>query len=287
MMKPFRQFLEEKLADKLSGSELKLLPSGYQKIGDVVILNLSPGLKKHEKEICRLALKELKARTVCVKSGGVSGKKREPAVRKVAGGGTEAVHTENGCKYCLDVTKVMFAKGNVSERGRLAKLVRPGETIVDMFAGIGYFSIPIAKACPSCNIISIDVNPVSASYLTKNCRLNRVANIQPVLGDCREVRPGKVADRVLMGYLPGTAKFLPAAFSILKDRGVIHFHDVYSGKELWKKPLGELENAAGKAGYRMEKVLRKGIVKQYAPRVYHVVIDASFRKLRGKGSRTA
>lgn len=278
MMKPFKQFLTDSLEGKLPDDKLDLLPSGYQKVGDIIILNLPKELEKYSKEIGKVVLDGMKPRTVCARMGPISGEKREPEVKRIAGGGTETVHTENSCKYSLDVAKVMFAKGNVKERGRIAKMVKPGETVLDMFAGIGYFSIPIAKACPKCKVISIDVNPVSISYLTKNIMLNRIFNIEMICGDCRKTKLRNIADRISMGYLPGTDKFLPAAFRALKKKGVIHFHDVYKDEEIWDKPISVLEKAAKKSGYRLKKILSKVVVKQYAPRRMHIVIDAEFVK---------
>ena len=238
MMNPFKRFLKDELN---LGTNI-----GFQKVGDIAIFQIPRGEEgkifgRMLKEKAGPIMKKLGVKTICVKEGGIRGQKREPSVRKVCGNGTETIHKENGCKYMLDVTKVMFSKGNVNERSRPARLVKPGEIVLDMFAGIGYFSIPMARACPSCRMISVDVNPVSISYLTNNCRLNRVRNIQSIVGDCRDLGLENMSDRILMGYLPGTDRFLPAAFKALKDKGVIHFHDVYRDDELWDKPLKILE----------------------------------------------
>ena len=101
-------------------------------------------------------------------------------------------------------------------------------------------------------------------------------NVQVLEGDCRKVQVPEKADRVIMGYLPGTERFLPAAFGFLGKKGVIHFHNTYRESELWETPIKILEKEAEKAGYRLEKILYRGKVKQYAPRVQHIVIDAEF-----------
>ena len=273
--------IKKLLAEGLDIPEEKkgFLPAGFQRIGHVVILNLRPEISGYAKQIAGLVLDNFTyVKTVCLAEG-VSGELRKPTVRWIAGEKrTEAVHTENGCQFTLDVTKVMLSKGNLSERARLPPLVRPGEVVVDMFAGIGYFSIPIARHARPGKVYSIEKSLDSFRYLRENIRLNMVQErVSPTLGDCREVGLEDVADRVLMGYLPGTERFLPAAFRALRpEGGFIHYHDLFHESELWDKPLGILESQAGKAGYSLERVTHKGVVKEHSPRVYHVVVDAAF-----------
>jgi tRNA wybutosine-synthesizing protein 2 len=275
-LRKFKKELAYSLKGKVPENKIALLPSGFQRIGNVVILKLKPELKSYVKDIGKIVSEKLNAKTVCMLRG-VSGEFRKPKIEVIAGKGTETVHKENNCFYKIDVAKLMFAKGNVRERGRLAALVKPNETVVDMFAGVGYFSIPVARFAKPKKIYAIEKNPEAVKYLKENCRLNKV-NIEIINNDCRRVPLREVADRVIMGYLPYTWKFLPAAFGFLKNRGVIHYHDVFQKKQLWEKPREILEKEAIKAGYKLEKILHKKIVKQYSPGIYHVVIDGSFKQ---------
>lgn len=79
-----------------------------------------------------------------IKIGHIHGQKREPEIEMIYGEGTRTIHKENYCKYAIDVAKVMWSKGNTGERLRMSKLPEDNETIIDMFAGIGYFTIPMA-----------------------------------------------------------------------------------------------------------------------------------------------
>jgi tRNA wybutosine-synthesizing protein 2 len=282
LMKQFKEETKQKLSASLSKQELDLLPSGFQKIGDIIILNLNLKLKNKRAIIGESVLNIFpNIKTVCDKSGGITGDLRVPQVKKIAGNGTETIHVENGCKYNLDVTKVMFAKGNVSERGRLPKIIKPGESIIDMFAGIGYFTIPIARHAKPKQIIAIEKNPMPVKFLKDNIKLNGLKNVKVIEGDNREVEGlDGTADRIIMGYLPGTEQFLPAAFKFLKPAGgIIHFHNTYRKQELWDKPLKEIIVAANFAGYDVKDISNKGIVKHFAPGVEHVVIDAHFRAI--------
>ncbi|OGW53647.1 MAG: hypothetical protein A2Y81_06555 [Nitrospirae bacterium RBG_13_43_8] len=244
------------------------------------------GIIEFEDEIGKIILQNIpNTRTVCSRTGEITGDDRMPQLEVIAGvGNTETVHKENGCLYTLDVAKIMFSQGNLKERGRLVKIVKKHETVVDMFAGIGYFSIPIARFVRPSKIFSIDINPTAILYLQKNIQLNKVdGRIEVILGDCREVvkKLGKIADRIIMGYLPDTRKFLDSAFAVLKEKGgIIHYHDVFKENELWDRPVEILTKVAEKNGYVLDKILEKTIVKSYAPRVSHVVVDAKFRKNR-------
>jgi len=264
---------------------------GFQIIGSIAILK--PGLSRKEAlEQARKIMKALpRIKSVYRYSGPVSGEFRLPRVSWAAGRKNPVtIHKENGCLYRLDVTRVMFSKGNVLERARIPPLVKPGEVIADMFAGIGYFSLPLGKSSPARKIYSIELNPQAFRFLKENIKLNGLeGKIIPIKGDCRKVNVGKKsgaptsnripekADRIIMGYLPQTWKYLHAAFSFLNPCGIIHYHDSFRKEELWEKTESILREYSQKSGFypiRMEK----RVVKQYAPGVYHVVIDAEFRK---------
>ena len=156
------------------------------------------------------------------------------------------------------------------------RLVREGEVVVDMFAGIGYFTIPIAVLAKPSKIYAIDLNPVSIDFLKENIKLNGVEKkVIPILGDCREVvqKLGSIADRVIMGYIPNTYKFIPYALKVVKRTGgIIHYHDIAKQEDLFEKPINTLKEAILKHNFNI-KILYRGIVKSYAPKVYHIVID--------------
>jgi len=277
----FKDLLTKELRGKIKKDDIQFLPSGFQIIGNIAIVEIKPQLRDYETDIGKIILNHYKyIKTVCKKDG-IYGAQRRPKVKIIAGRKNfVTVHKEHGCLFKMDVSKVMFAKGNVKERGRLINVVKDGETIVDMFAGIGYFSIPIAKNNPSCHIYAIDINRDAIFFLKENCILNKVFNIEIIEGDCREISKNlfNIADRVIMGYLPNTYNYLVYAFRFLKNRGIIHYHDVYREHDLWKNIIEKVKEAAVKSGYKLNKVLYKSIVKSYAPRQYHIVTDMEFLK---------
>jgi len=270
-------YLHAAMRDILTQEELELLPAGFNRIGHVIILWLPQKLLPRKQEIAQALLRIKGVRTVAIRAGTVAGRFREPHVSVIAGDHTtETVHKENGCVFKLDVGRVMFSLGNVFERARVTGLVQPGEVVVDMFAGIGQFSIPIAKQARPSKVYAIELNPVAYQYLQENVRLNRVGHlVQPVLGDCMDVAPRGVADRVVMGMLHVTHEYLPLAVQVLKPSGgVIHYHESVPSELRFERPVKRI---LGAAGGREVEILSKRLVKRYAPGVDHVVIDARVR----------
>ena len=213
-----------------------------------------------------------------VKLGRISGLKREPDVEVIIGEGTETIHRENKCSFKLDVSRIMWSKGNTTERKRMSTIAKKGETIVDMFAGIGYFSIPIAVHSKPAKIYSIEINPLSYGYLCENVHLNKVEGIlEPILGDCREIAPRAIADRVLMGYIGNTNEYLDVAMDVLKEGGIIHYHESVHDKLKFIRPVDRINEAAMAADRELVEIVNKRIIKPYSPGVYHVVVDAKIK----------
>lgn len=273
----------EKLRNKLnlSDEELKLLPKGYQIVGNILLIKLDNKLLKHRKLIGRKIIEILPyIKTVCLIKE-IRNDIRKPKIEIIAGlKRTQTLNKEHGCKFLLDVSDIMWSQGNKNERIRLTKIAKSNETIVDMFAGIGYFSIILAKYRNPKKIYAIDINPKAIKYLKRNAWLNGVEDkIEILQGDCRKFASylRDVANRVIMGYLFDTEKFLPHAFRIAKNNSMIHFHRAVKEEEIdrFKKRLIKI-------GIRNKvnlKVLRIVKVKSYAPKIWHIVYDMKIRKL--------
>lgn len=210
-----------------------------------------------------------------IKLGRITGLKREPEVEVIVGDGTETIHRENKCSFKLDVARIMWSKGNTTERKRMSLIPEDGEVIVDMFAGIGYFSIPMAVHSNPQRIYSLEINPLSHGYLCENVKINKVEDVvKPILGNCREVAPQDVADRVLMGYIGNTHEYLDVAMNALKNGGTLHYHESVPDNIKFKRPVERIIKAARTAGRGEVEILKTRIIKPYSPGVYHVVIDA-------------
>lgn len=258
------------------GEKINSLRGGWEVVGEVLILELPPELDA--KKIIGKKFLELFPRIKTVLNRvEIAHEFRKPLVEIIAGSKTETVHRENYCLFKLDASKIMFSAGNMGERKRMANISNPSEVVVDMFAGIGYFSIPVAKHSKPKRVFSIEKNPVAFEYLKENIKLNKLRNVEPVLGDCREVAPKNVVDRVIMGYFFEQEKFLPAAVNALKKKGVIHYHDLAMKKEIPSR-VEEVRAALKKLGCEAN-LIEKRIVKSYAPIRWHAVFDFEVKKI--------
>ncbi|OGS41680.1 MAG: hypothetical protein A3K67_04850, partial [Euryarchaeota archaeon RBG_16_62_10] len=167
-----------------------MLPGKWELYGQVLVIKLDSALDRYEREIAEAYADVLGARTVLRDVGGVAGEFRRPVVKRLLGTDTVAIHRENGIVYKFDAAEIMFSSGNMDERVRMASVRCDGETVVDMFAGIGYLSLPLAVHQRPAKVIACEVNQVAHSYLVENISLNHVAGIvEPFLGDNRAL-PG-------------------------------------------------------------------------------------------------
>jgi len=207
---------------------------------------------------------------------------RIPVVKHVAGStNTETIVREDGLIFELDAARLMFSLGNSFERRRIRAIVQPGEVVVDMFAGVGQFSIPAAKA-PSKYVYAFEINSYAYRYLCENIRLNGVSDkVTAFNEDCRnalEKGLRGVADRILMGYLKGTADYLSTAIHLANpDGGIIHFHEIADTRDGGHKLYDLCRKIAEENGFSTE-LLEKRIVKTYSPRMAHWVLDLRVRR---------
>jgi tRNA wybutosine-synthesizing protein 2 len=263
--------------------ELEGVPRSWAVVGSVILANFE-GCPR-EGEVGDALLEFHGGADTVLAREGIAGEHREPSIRRVAGAGdTETIHTEHGTRYALDLSEVMFSPGNKAERARMGEVVEEGERVLDMFAGIGYFTLPMARACAQ--VTAIERNPTAFRYLLENAVLNGVEEkIDAYRADCREVEFEGEFDRVVMGYYDATEPrsedgeydgsygYLERAFAALRDGGVVHVHEATPEAELWDRPVSRLEDAAGRAG-REVRVLERRRVKGHSPGVVHVVLDA-------------
>lgn len=255
----------------------------WKKIGDILVVddNFTNSTSYTENKDLEGYLKSVAIKhnvKSIIKINKISGQMREPSIEFLYGEDSETIHKENGCFFNLDLSKVMWAKGNNNERLRIAKLVKKGETFLDMFAGIGYFSIPVGVHSKAKKIYSIEINPNSYYFLKKNIELNKInkklnGRMEAILGDCAIEAPKYSADRISMGYVKTTHHFLKHAMDAINDGGIIHYHETVPEKLIESRPYERLKKVATECSISDVEVLNIQYIKKYSPGVAHIVVD--------------
>jgi tRNA wybutosine-synthesizing protein 2 len=252
------------------------MPSGYQRMGRVLLLRLPARYRPYFPLLGRAWQEELGVATVLTQVGPVEGELRRPRVERIAGTDTETDVVEHGVRWRFDAARIMFAAGNRTERRRAGSLARPGESVVDLFAGIGYFAIPVAVRGNAARVVAVEKNPVAYRYLLENVRANGVAGrVDCLLGENRTVPlAARSADRVFLGYLPDAVPWVARAADLVRpDGGWLHVHtvaDVRGGRDAARR---RVEAAAVGAGATVVEAPSVREVKPYGPGRTHVVVD--------------
>jgi tRNA (guanine37-N1)-methyltransferase len=269
------------LTKKLPFDLIARVPRAIDFIGDIAIINIPNELIKYKKVIGEAILKTHKQiRTVLTKSGSVKGIYRLREFEFIAGDKkTTTIHTEFGCRFYLDVTKTYFSPRLSTEHNRIASNINDNEIVVDLFAGIGPFAIPIAKKHKNVKVYAIDLNSDAVAFLKRNIVMNRVEKqVIPILGDARKIVKEKLsqnADRIIMN-LPETAfDYVDVACKTVKKKGgIIHFYSFIKNSDQIKTTENRLREEINKNKRWLKKILLTRKVREVAPYTYQVVIDA-------------
>ena len=226
-------------------------------------------------------------RSVWLQTGAVEG------VYRVRGGlvhlagerRTTTTYREHGCSFKVDISRVCVTPRLSYEHLRVARLVRPGEKVLNMFAGVGIFSIVIARHSRPSKVYSIDINPEAYKLMVENVRLNRVEGVvEPILGDAARVVGERLegsSDRVLMPLPALALDYLPHALKALKGgRGWVHvyLHTRHSkDKSHLRDAVRLVESRILEEGWRLVDA-RSRVVRSVGPRMVQVVVDAEVAK---------
>jgi tRNA (guanine37-N1)-methyltransferase len=275
--KTLAQVLEKRLPPHLLAS----LPRALDIVGDIAIIEIPAELKAHKSLIGEAILTLHKnVRTVLAKVGAVSGTYRLREFEVVAGENkTATIHKEYGCKYHVDIAKAYFSPRLSQEHNRVASLVKKSETVLDLFAGVGPFSVLIAKNNADAKVYAVDINPEAIELLERNIRLNRVENrVIPIQGDARqavEERLTGIADRVIMNLPEKALEFVDTACKAIKPAGgIAHYYAFIRLPDSLENAQQRFSEAVEKTGRKVDAFLFAKTVRETAPYEWQVVLDA-------------
>ncbi len=243
----------------------------YEVIGDIAIIDRPPDNEALARELLETR-KDIKV-VLAAAGGGVQGQYRLKDLVFIAGERrTTTIYREYGFSFLLDVSKVYFSPRLATERHRIASLAKPSETIVDMFAGIGPFTIMLAKKVNM--VIAFEINPIAVEYLRKNITRNHVNNVVVYLGDAKRLalKSRSLANRVIMNLPHAAFSFLSEALIVLSEAGgAIHYYDIRSENE-FTYAVERVRAAIEQHGRTVEELHLKK-VRSYAPHRYIIVLD--------------
>lgn len=270
----------EALGQIFQGEELKRALTGVDMIGDLAVIKIPQGWEDRKYEIGEILLTRLNnINGVFRQTTPTSRGEKVRGIEWLAGKkGTVTTYREHGCTFRVDIATVYFSPRLSYERLRVARLAKKGEVVVNMFAGIGTFSIVMAKIAGSHRVYSIDKNPESFNYMLENVARNGMnGTVIPIIGDAKEAVADLVglADRVLMPLPELAYEYLPYGLSCIKTRGWIHIyiHQPADTRSLAVKD-SVVETRRRIEGKERVYNISGRVVRSVGRRLYQVVVDA-------------
>jgi tRNA (guanine37-N1)-methyltransferase len=245
---------------------------GYDLYGSIAVVEAAPGAAQAMAR--RLMLENRNVKTVLRKGGAVSGRYRTRKFVYVAGRrSTLAEYRENNCVFRFDVAKVFFSTRLAFERKRVSELVRDGEHVVVMFAGVGPYAIEIAKRDRKGSVIAMELNAAACRYMEENARLNKVGNVLVERGDAGRLALGHkgVADRIVMPLPASSRRFLGSALAMCGRRCIVHYY-AFCRRDGISEMMGGVKKAV-EAGGRRFGLAGWRIVRPYSATDVEVVLD--------------
>ena len=244
-------------------------------------------LSKNEalsEEIWQIIADSLKVSRIARQSEIADDKLRSSQVKMIVGDSGEVEFVDYGVKFWLDVTKVMFSSGNVTERHRIGSIDMTGEVVVDAFSGIGYYTLPMLVRSNAKHVYACELNPNSIDALTKGAELNAVSDKLTIIEGDNQITLkslSRMADRVHLGILPSSENTWQLAIDCLKQSGgIIHIHMNVRENQISSFVdycLERMKQYAVHREFNVVELIHLEKVKWYAPHIRHIVIDVSVK----------
>ncbi|SNR32384.1 class I SAM-dependent methyltransferase [Halorubrum vacuolatum] len=242
-----------------------------ERLGDIVILDEDD--PDRAREIADAVMtSDIPCETVVNRASPIEGELRIREWDVLAGNGTETTHREYGHEFRLDVASVYFSPRLATDRHRVISRVEADETVIDMFAGVGPYAIPMASR--GADVIACDLNEVAIEYLIENAARNGVADrVTAIAGDVRDLPTeyADTADRLVMNLPHSADEFLDVAVALAGDSCVIHYYDIQHEDDPFGPGIAAIREAAGDA-YAVA-VEAERVVRSYAPHEHNVRLD--------------
>ncbi|MEW6042883.1 MAG: class I SAM-dependent methyltransferase family protein [Thermoproteota archaeon] len=275
--------LKKALEGVLTAQEASELYSAFDQIGDIIVIRIPESLLSKKKIIGQTLLQKVShVRSVFYQVSDVEGDFRTRNLEIIAGeDNTETEYREFGCRFKVDVEKAFFSPRLSTERSRIADLIQDGETVINMFGGVGMFSIIAAKK-KKCTVYNIDLNPYAAKLCEQNIRLNKklVGTVISIHGDASQVIKEQLQDkgnRTLMLLPERSDEFLDSAISATKSGGMIHYYS-HQHADKGQDPVEVSKQHYLEVSPVRSEILGGRMVRAVGPRYYQTVVDVRITK---------
>ena len=246
---------------------------GYEMLGDIALINAKN--MQVGRKMAKVVMAINKNVKTVLSKGPVSGRYRIRKYSYVAGKRKyTTLYKENGASFNIDVRNTFFSTRLGFERGRICRLVKDGESVVVMFAGIGPFAIEIGKAHRKCNVVGIELNKEAYNAMVENIKLNKLSNVKAIMGDVKKVsvKYKKFADRIIMPLPKDSFEFLGSALEVAKRRCIVHYYAFGNKSSGFSEQEDKLKAFFKKHG-RKFKVLNRREVRPYSASEIEMGID--------------
>jgi tRNA (guanine37-N1)-methyltransferase len=282
LRRPGSRLLPKAARTILDAEQLNHLWKGVDIAGDIAIIKIAQELEKSKHELARSMLALVPYLKVVLRQiGPVESQFRTRKLEWLAGEKrTDTLHREYGCQYKVDLSTTYFSPRLGSERKRIAEQVSPGECVVNFFAGVGSFSIMIAKHARPSRVYSLDLNPAATHYHALNNAINRVTDtIDVICGEAAAVVRSSLegrADRVLLPLPELALDSLGTAKCALRNgQGFVHcylFVDAARSIEAGVRALQDLHPVLARMGIAYKNAYAH-VVRSVGPCRYQVCVD--------------
>lgn len=277
-----KQKMRQSLKEDIPSSLLPLLPGRIPIIGNAAIIRLKEELYEYGSKIGS-ALVDLSDQidSVWTFIGKTEGEYRIPQVSFLAGRKNPIVlHKEHGTRFVIDISRLTFSPGNTAERGKIIKMVKQGDVLVDLFACCGNLTLPSAVNTNIKLIWMVEVNPLAYHYLVENIYLNNTKEKAiPLFGDNHNFKVKNVGDHVFLGILPrpDEAQLEIGIKALKSEGGFLHYHaSVKKGEK--QQAMDRVKEKARNMRRHVDEI-KLETVKGLSPTLVHVVVRAFLTKI--------
>ncbi|MCL4399127.1 methyltransferase domain-containing protein [Candidatus Parvarchaeota archaeon] len=261
----------------------------FDTIGSIAIIRHRPGetLEQERKAAKAIMRNNRSIRGVFRRVGRTEGKERLSKFVFICGDKNQkTVHKENGCVFYVDIKKVYFSPRLSTERARVARSIKKSDNVLDMFCGVGPFTIQAAKKASY--VAAIDINKDAITLLQENIKANKVENVRFFLGDAKKILNGIKTrfDVIIMNNPTMSRNFLPNAVRAAKDRCTIFFYEFLKAEnglsEAEKTDISSIKRIL--SAYCDKVSIKPHVTGEAAPYLYRMCFDIKIKKSSTRSS---